>query len=523
MTGREITTEVICGVFQSVPTEAEAESRGWPYQLEDPTQPLNDDVIEPGRVSQSGVTISDTSALEIDHVWAAVSLISDDIAKLRLQLHRRDHSGDRSKVVTEHPLNRMLSFQPNDRYSAVDFWAKFMQDCLMWGNGYAWILRDDAGRPEQLVNLIPTNVDPRLVSNGTGGRDLFYQVTVDEPGASVIIPARDVFHVAWVWDWSRWGIMGQVNLHRARNSWGLASAQTKFAADFFANGGKVGGVLNLPVGMGKTARDNLASSFFRVYGGNDSPFRTVVLREGATYTASQHNFRDTQMIESQSMSGRNVAARFKIPPSMMGIQNSTYSSRSEENRAYLDSALSGWLSKITSQADVKLLSRREQATLFFKHDTRKLLRLDPKSQAEVHQIYRTQMVMTANEIRDDLGLPPMEGGDVLVNPNTTSDDDTATEEAPGKDADDAREESRAIFALTYQARAKARRGESAWRGWISSGNGKLRSQMSGAFGSEDVMDLALHDFRKLDPSTADFLERLENQLLALEVDYVPKT
>ena len=84
----------------------------------------------------------------------------------------------------------------------------------------------------------------------------------------------------------------------ARNSWALGLAQEKFQSKFFANGGRIGGILELPLGMPKPSRDQLEEGFRKSYEGADNPFKTVVLRDNAKFHAAQQSPEDAQLVDA---------------------------------------------------------------------------------------------------------------------------------------------------------------------------------------------------------------------------------
>ncbi len=61
----------------------------------------------------------------------------------------------------------------------------------------------------------------------------------------------------------------------------------------------------------------------------------------------------------------------------------------------------------------KLLTDEEHRSrdAFFEHDSTKLLYMDPKKRVDMFSIGLQYQIFTPNEVRDQLGMPPREGGD----------------------------------------------------------------------------------------------------------------
>ncbi|MEK9724929.1 MAG: phage portal protein, partial [Rhodospirillaceae bacterium] len=166
--------------------------------------------------SRSGVAVNEASALSYSAVWAAVALIASDVASLPLVLYRRTGERSRARYV-DHPLYELLHDAPNPEMTSLVFRETLQAHVLTWGNGYAEIQRDGAGRPVALWPLSPDRVTVERV-----GRELVYRYPSATPGRpDVILPASDVLHVPGLgYD----GLVGYSVIRQARESIGLGLA-----------------------------------------------------------------------------------------------------------------------------------------------------------------------------------------------------------------------------------------------------------------------------------------------------------
>jgi len=125
-----------------------------------------------GTESTSGVRVNQKSALGYSPWWKGVSLISGDVAKLPLMVHKRE--GEGKARATEHPAFRLLRRRPNPYMTAFVFLQTLTAHVVTRGNGYAFIDRNESdATPLALLPLSPDDCYP-LRENGR----LWYAVKV---------------------------------------------------------------------------------------------------------------------------------------------------------------------------------------------------------------------------------------------------------------------------------------------------------------------------------------------------------
>jgi HK97 family phage portal protein len=455
-----LTTTVYAGVFL-------AEPRTNP--LENPNLPLNapgvwDEVFGDSFRSDSGISITAEKALTYAPFNRAVQLIAGDVAKLPRPVYKRrpDIGDDARERDRGHRLNYILNVAANEETEAVKFWCRFMEDALIWSNGWARIMPDGTGSPAELVNLLPDRTCWERIDGNLW--------CITEVGGRLIpLYPWEVLHIEGP---RPTGIMKPL-YQMARNSIALGLAQEKFASKFFANGGRVGGILELPSTMGKPARDKVEEGFRASYDGADNPFKTVILRDNAKFHAAQQSPNDSQLVEATEAQTRAIAHWFNLPPSKLGLSDSvSYNSKAEDNQNYLDTTLAIWLTRIESACNFRLISERQADSHFVEHNTSALLKMDLAKRAEAYTALIAARVMNPNEVRAKENMLPYDGGDEFVNPNTMKSGNepgaTPKQEAKPKPKRDATY-LRVLFGITARARDKAKRGN-AFLEWI---DGKL--------------------------------------------------
>lgn len=496
MDDQDLRTEVICGVYLAGPaTQYRASS------LENPNLPLNapgiwEEVFGDYVATDSGIKVSEDTALMYAPVWQAVTLIASAVACLPFRHRRRlpEVNATASEVVDstqDYLVNVSPSggIEPDDYCTAVQFWEMFMVDALLWNNAYALVVYDGSGRPVALRLLNPDRTSVEMVDGQCWYATEF--LTDRGPRLKALYP-WEVLHVRGL---CAFGHQAPPFIRYARNSIALGLAQQKFASKFFAHGGRIGGILELPAGMPKMARDTVEEGFRKTYEDSDTPFKTVVLRDSAKFHAAQTSPTDAQMVEGTEEQVRMIARWFGLSPALLGLAGSvSYNSKEQDNQAFLDHCLKRWLRKIQAECGIKLLPASRQRKEFFSHDVSDLISLDAAKQATAHQIYRQIGVLSPNEVRASLNMLPREGGDNWDNPNTSQPAAAPTDEPPSEmtdeeppaeaaPTDDVPMRSdwrvrRVLFNLTHVARQKARSGGNSFLQWLDGGFKPQREEWS---------------------------------------------
>lgn len=471
--------------------------------------------------AETGDSVTHNKAMSIAAVWQAINLISGDIAKIPLSLYTESASGVR-REVKRHPLIDLVQMRPNRDENAFKFWRRVMVHALLWNNAYIYAPYNRAnGAIPELFHFLPD----RTIMKDIGG-DLW---CVTEVGGKLnYISADEVVHIEGVsWDC----IEGADLVLSARNSFGLALAQEKFASKFFKHGGRIGGILELPAGLPKLARDAVEEGFRKSYEGTDNPFRSVVLRDSAKFHQAQQSPRDSQLVEGTEQQVRQVCRWFNLSPSKLGLSDSvSYNSKSEDNQAYLDTTLSHWLKPIAQECTLKLLSQSQRSTMWFEHDPAELLRMNPVQRAEFYNQMISARVMNPNEARRNENMEPYDGGEKFENPNTSSAKGPAQSDTPpaqvpvpakSRDAENDRRKAAVIFKIADHARQKTKDGKT-FVDWIDGDLKTHRKHASELLGSDAIVNEMIVTLKRIADTCneSNLSQMVDSEMAAIEKEAI---
>ena len=378
--------------------------------IENPNIPLSSpeiwNEVFGDQTTSSGITVNPQKSLTIGAVFQAVNLISGDVAKLPLNVYRRRPDlGVKGREVDEaHPAQKLVKYRPNAEMSAFKFWRRLMTHALIWSNAYALIERDPMGNPIALFPLLPDRTAPARTKDGV----LYYTSEID--GELHGFAASNILHIEQI------SITGESDcqmVYKAREAFALALAAEQFASKYFRNGGRIGGILEVPVGMTKQGADNLERGFRKTYDQLDAAFKSVILRDGAKFHQGQFTPEQTQMLGARQEQVKEIARWFNIPPHKLGDDSkASYNSLEQENRAYLNGCLSHWLKTIEAECYLKLLTpaEQEQNSRFIEFNVAALVAADIATQ---YGIFRTGIeagILSPDEVRAMQNLNPRPDG-----------------------------------------------------------------------------------------------------------------
>jgi HK97 family phage portal protein len=322
--------------------------------LENPTTPLSDPdewLYEAlgAEKAASGVRVGRESSLRYSAWWRGINLISRDVGKLPLFIYRREGGG--KTRATEHQAYHLVRYKPNDYQTALIFRQQLTAHALNCGNGYGYIYRRGDGRP---LEIVPLNPDQTYALRQNGR--LWYVTTVaGEPRK--LLP-EDVLHIKGLgFD----GLTGYSVYAKAREALGVGMAAQQYGARFFRNNARPSVVLIHPARLGEQAKINLRESWNRIHEGLDNSHKTAVLEEAMKVEVIGANARDSQLVELQQFTIREIANFLGVPPHKLGdTAKTSYASLEQENQSYLDDALDFWLANWEHECWDKLLTEAEK-------------------------------------------------------------------------------------------------------------------------------------------------------------------
>lgn len=353
-----------------------------------------------GYETPSGVSVHPDTALEISAVYACVRVLAETVASLPLILYRRRDDGGKDRA-TEHPLYRLLHDIPNPHMTSFQLREALMGHILTWGNAYAEIEFDRAGRVVGLWPLRPDRMAVRL-ENG----ELIYEYrTSDGP---VTLPDYRVLHIPGLgFD----GIVGYSPIRMMRQALGLTVATERFGSLLFKNAAQPKVVLKHPGELSEKAYKRLRESWESRHGGLENAHRTAILEEGVDITTIGIPPDDAQFLETRRFQLNEIARIYRVPPHMIqDLERATFSNIEQESINFVVHTVRPWLVRWEQAMNKQLLLERERESLFVEFLVDGLLRGDIMSRYQAYAIGRQNGWLSADDIRRLENMNPLPDG-----------------------------------------------------------------------------------------------------------------
>ena len=363
----------------------------------------------------SGKPVNERTAMQTTAVYACVRILAEAVASLPLHVYEYQDDGGK-KLVHDHPLYYLLHDEPNPEMTSFVFRETLMSHLLIWGNAYAQIIRDGAGRVLGLYPLLPDKMD--VQRDDKGNIYYVYSRNSDENPMfkeydNIRLKAEDVLHIPGLgFD----GLIGYSPIAMAKNAVGMTLACEEYGASFFANGANPGGVLEHPGVLKDPSK--VRESWNSVYRGVSNAHKIAVLEEGMKYQQIGIPPEEAQFLETRKFQVNEIARLYRIPPHMVGdLDKSSFSNIEQQSLEFVKYTLDPWVIRWEQSLQRSLLLPGEKGKYFIKLNVDGLLRGDYQSRMNGYAVGRQNGWFSANDIREMENMNPIpdeEGGNLYL-------------------------------------------------------------------------------------------------------------
>lgn len=375
-----------------------------------------------GPAVHAGVSVNETTAMQLIAVFRCVELISGTCAALPLKAYR---SGTRERVdvqVLDDPHPEMTSFE---------VWEMTYACLLLWGNAYFRKIRDGAGRIRYLWPLHPSRVKPRFteVTAANPGGKLFE--VRDHVGQPTDYTPYEIFHIPGMgYD----GLQGLSRIQLAKQGIGLGLAAEQYAARFFGSGSQPSGILSTEKGLDEVAATRLKARWKEKVSGISNAHEIAVLDNGAKFQPISIPPEDAELLATRRYGTTEIARLFGLPPYVIGdVEKSTsWGTGIEQQKLGLVqfTLQPSYLTRVERRLTKEVLLN---PNVYAEYTVEGLLRGDSAARAAFYEAMVRIRAMNPNEVRTRENLEPYEGGDEFINPAITQPQDDADPDAGEED------------------------------------------------------------------------------------------
>jgi len=375
--------------------------------LENPLVPLNSLSLLGlfgGQPTDSGVPVTEYTAMNMSAVYRAVSLISGLAGSLPLNA---------IDDITKKPVTGTILDDPHPDMTPLEYWRLMAAHRCLWGNCFSQKVYKKGGRLAYLNPIQPDRVvvyPVKAIAQNPAGK-IFRITQLD--GTMTTLTPNEVMHIPGI---GYNGIAGISPVRMAAQAIGMAQAAEATAARLFKSGNMLNGLLSTEAELDQSQAESLQARWAEKFSGIDGAHKIAVIDSGAKFQSLTMPADDAQMLESRDFQVTEAARFFGIPPYLMYQTDKTTSWGSgleQQARGFNQFDLHpNWLAPAEQRITKELLPAGQTA----RYDIDRLLRGDSIARAEYYRVMFEMGVLNPNEIRDQEDLPPRDGGDVYMEP-----------------------------------------------------------------------------------------------------------
>lgn len=281
---------------------------------------------------QRNITLdSDSNILAFSAVFACVTGIASDIAKMRIKLS--ENKGGIWDEITE-PAETSATWlsllrKPNHYQTRIEFISQWIVSKLLYGNAYILKERDRRGVVRALYVLHPQRVTALVAPDGSVFysvmRDDLAQVPTDRANGDAI-PAREIIHDKMVCLWHP--LVGVPPIYACGQSATMGNRIQSQSTKFFDNMSMPSVFLSAPGKISDESAKRLKQHFEENFSG-DNIGKVAVGGDGLTLQTFMIPAEAAQLIDQLKWTVEDVARAFRYPNWKLGGPMPPYSSGPE--------------------------------------------------------------------------------------------------------------------------------------------------------------------------------------------------
>ena len=366
------------------------------------------------RISQRGV-------LELTAAMICLDVLAQDISKATLRLKKKVKGGAVDAEARDNPLAEMLLLEPNRRHTWVEMIQMLVYHLGMSSNTYGYVRRRRDGTPEQIIPLMPKQVN-EAINQSTG--EVFYQISaanVQEKallGAETIIAAeRDVLHIRnRLLD----GFWGQSTIAIGGRTLSLGRELLNFERlQYSAKRSETGYWV-------RDQNEPLDAEAFRLMKGQiqrvlaNRTAEPIVLEDGVEFKQFGHTAADNDLIKALDKQIEMICKLWRMPPhKAMHFASIKYENLATLEMVYVRDTLIPLCKLIEQRLARTLLSREDRLKFYFEFDRDEMAIADEKIRLDWIKTLVERGIITLNEARQEAGWNPRPNGDLYILPVNT--------------------------------------------------------------------------------------------------------
>ena len=336
--------------------------------------------------------------------YNGVEQLSNDIAKLPKSVKRKN--GANREDYSEHPVNYLISNEPNSMMTAFDFWKLIVVRMIIKGNAYVEIIRNNvSGKIESFIHL--DCADGGHVNVFEKDNKLYYTYK----GRTIL--SEDMLHYkAFSFD----GKIGVSVIAFAAKQLGISIDAQNYQSTVYKDLGIGYGVIESDADVTPDNKRAIENGFTAKMSNQDK-FKVPMLDNGMKYKSISVSPAEAQFLESNKNGVLEVCRWLNIAPHKLKVlDNSNFSNIQHQSIEHVQDSLLPWILRLEQETARKVFTDAEKKFAYIKFNEKVLLRGDMEARKNFYTSMVYAGVMSRNEARALEDMNPITGLDEILQP-----------------------------------------------------------------------------------------------------------
>lgn len=343
-------------------------------------------------------TYGEKTAMQSMAVFACVRILADTIASMPWYVCKRDKDNISHRLYPTPTVIR----KPCADMDLFEWKWMVVASLALRGNSYHLVTgRDGTGQPTGLLPIHPDYVFLERRVNVLEWYDPIYRVLGER------VPKEDIIHIRrFTLPGEPWGLSP---ISQGARAIGITLAAEEYGHRYFKDSANPSGKLTTAQSLTDDEVEQVQQEWINSQGGRRYP---AILSGGFDYETISITPEESQFLETRRFQVSDIARLYGVPPHLIGDQEKSTSwgtGIESMNLGFMQYTLMGWINCIEAAISETLPGGK---TVQF--DPSALLRGDFKSQVDAIAAARNASLLSANEGRQRLDLPPVPNGDGYI-------------------------------------------------------------------------------------------------------------
>ena len=365
-------------------------------------------VEELGRIFSGSNLWTKSNELEQYHkslyVFAAINKIASKVSTIDMSLYQiKSRKGDSKEIFIHPALDLLAKFNPFQ--TKTEFLKTAWINKKLTGEAFWLKVRNNRGDVVELWNLRP---DHMTIVTDPVAYIKQYELQKIDGGKEIFDPA-DIIHFKDPDPTHPFRGMSPIAVSKTRIE--TEQSASMYQRDFFRNNARPDALLLTEETLDTDQRTQMTSAWDEEHRGRHNTSKIGILEGGMKYQQVSISQREMDYIESSKFTRDDILVALGVPKALITTDDVNYANAQTGMRMFLSETIQPEMAQLIEVLNEMLIAPDfgEEFYLDFKDPTP----ADREAERNDHTAGYSKW-LTTNEIRSDLNMPAIEGGDVIA-------------------------------------------------------------------------------------------------------------